>query len=175
MKNTESLWYLVDSKSYSDTNMGKVFGGDQTYYFDLKTKQYLEQRNFLDNYFLIQSPQKDFHWELIDESKQILGYTCKKAISKEIKTINGINKTFVTEAWYCPTLKYSIGPLNFGGLDGLILEMTNQKRKYYCTEILSDDKMEMFIIAKPKQGKVVTEEEFLIETKNTRGKGNAFF
>jgi len=159
----ESLWFLHDKMSFSAAHMGKALGGDHSYFFDIATNNYIEQRLFLDNYFIVNKKQKDFKWELYNETKEILGYTCYKAVSTEVKLIKGENKTFYTIAWYAPALKYQIGPQDFGGLDGLILELTDKKRKYYCTEILSPEKMPMFILEKPTKGKVVTEEEFLIE------------
>jgi GLPGLI family protein len=163
IKGKESLWFLHDKMSYSEAHMGKALGGDSNYFFDGLTNNYIEQKIFLDNYFIVNKKQKDFKWELSNETKEILGYTCYKAVSTEVKTIKGKDKTFYTIAWYAPALKYQIGPKDFGGLDGLILELTDKKRKYYCTEILSPEKMPMFILEKPTKGKVVTEEEFLIE------------
>lgn len=163
LKGNESLWFLHNKESYSMAHMGKALGGDHSYFFDDLSKNYIEQRLFLDNYFIVNKKQKDFKWELFKETKEILGYTCYKAVSKEVKLINGKEKTFNTIAWYAPALKYQVGPQDFGGLDGLILELVDKKRKYYCTEILSPDKMPMFILEKPTKGKVVTEEEFLIE------------
>lgn len=163
IKGKESLWFLHDKTSYSEAHMGKALGGDHSYFFDIATNYYIEQRLFLDNYFIVNKKQKDFKWELSNETKEILGYTCYKAVSKEVKTIKGKDKTFYTIAWYAPALKYQIGPQDFGGLDGLILELTDKKRKYYCTEILSPEKMPIFILEKPTKGKVVTEEEYLNE------------
>lgn len=163
IKGNESLWFLQNKESYSMSHGGKALGGDHSYFFDSTTKNYIEQRLFLDNYFIVNKKQKDFKWELYNETKEILGYTCYKAVSTEVKLIKGENKTFYTIAWYAPALKYQIGPQNFGGLDGLILELTDKKRKFYCTEILSPEKTPMFILEKPTKGKVVTDEEYLIE------------
>ena len=163
LKGNESFWFLHNKESYSNAHMGKAFGGDHSYFFDNLSKNYIEERLFLDNYFILKTKQKDFKWELFNETKEILGYKCYKAVSQEVKLINGKDKTFYTTAWYAPALKYQVGPQDFGGLDGLILELTDKKRKYYCTEILASDKMPMFILEKPTRGKVVTEEEFLSE------------
>lgn len=163
VKGNESLWFLHNKESFSMAHMGKAFGGDHSYFFDNISKNYIEQRLFLDNYFILKTKQKDFKWELSNETKEILGYKCYKAVSKEVKIINGKDKTFYTIAWYAPALRYQVGPQDFGGLEGLILELKDKKRKYYCTEILSPDKMPMFILEKPTRGKVVNEEEYLTE------------
>jgi GLPGLI family protein len=163
LRGTESLWFLHDKMSYSDAHMGKAYGGDHTYFFDATANEYIEQRLFLDHFFILKSKQREFKWELFDETKEILGYTCYKAVSKEEKLIKGQTKSFYTVAWYAPKLKYTVGPLDFGGLNGLILELTDKKRKYYCTEILSPKQISLFILEKPTQGKAISEADYLIE------------
>ncbi len=163
IKGNDSYWFLQDANSYPNSHMGKAMAGGYSYFFD--GKNYIEQKDFLDNYFIVQKEQKNFNWELLNETKQILGYTCKKAIARETKLIKGENKVFETIAWYCPDLKYSIGPQDFGGLDGLILELIDKKRKYYCSEIVPYEKIPLFILTKPSKGKLVTEAEFFIEMK----------
>lgn len=160
-KGKESYWFLQGADTYPNHHMGKATGGGNSYYFD--GNNYIEQREFLQNYFIVESPPKIFNWELLNDTREILGYTCKKAISKETKLIKGKYKTFEATAWYCPELKYKIGPQDFCGLDGLILELTDKGRKFYCTEIDASEKRPMFVMAKPSKGKRVTEEQFLKE------------
>jgi GLPGLI family protein len=112
---------------------------------------------------LISKKPKEIKWELVDETKTILGYECKKAVYKVTKEINGETKEFVTEAWYCPKLKYKIGPQDFGGLDGLILELTDKRRRFYCAEILEGTETSLFVIEKPNKGKLIKEEEYMEE------------
>lgn len=163
IKGKESLWFLNDRDTYPILHMGQSFAGNTSYYFDTNSKEYLTQENFLGSLFLISKKTKEVNWELIDETKIILGYECKKAIYKETKEIFGVNKEFTTEAWYCPKLKYKIGPQDFGGLDGLILELNDKRRKFYCTEILEGTETSLFVIEKPNKGKPVTDEEYLEE------------
>ena len=163
IKEKDSYWFLQDDSSYPSSHMGKALGGASSYFFDGQLKRYIEQRQFIGNSFIVQNEQNNFNWELINETKQVLGYTCRKAISKVTKLIKGENKVFETIAWYCPELKYVVGPQNFGGLDGLILELIDKKRKYYCSEILTPEKMTLFVLTKPSKGKLVTEEEYLVE------------
>jgi GLPGLI family protein len=163
IKGKESLWSLNDRDTYPFSHMGKEFAGDTTYYFDIDENEYLTQREFLGSLFLISKKPKEVNWELVDETKIILGYECKKAIHKVTKEINGETKEFITEAWYCPKLKYKIGPQDFGGLDGLILELTDKRRKFYCTEILEGTQTSLFVVEKPKKGKPIKEEEYLEE------------
>ncbi len=163
IKGKESLWFLNDRDSYPVSHMGQSFAGNTSYYFDTSKDEYTTQKEFFGSLFLVIQKVQAVNWELVDEAKIILGYECKKAIYKEMKEINGVNKEFVTEAWYCPRLKYKIGPQDFGGLDGLILELTDKRRKFYCTEILEGTKTSLFVIEKPNKGKPITDEEFVEE------------
>lgn len=163
IKNKESIWKLLGGESYPASHMGSAWAGSYTYYFNASANEYMVQKNFLGTLFLVTQKPNPVKWQLMDESKTILGYSCKKAIYKEVKNIKGADKEFVTEAWYCPELKYKIGPQDFGGLDGLILELTDKKRKFYCTQILQGTKTSLFTIEKPNKGKPIKEEDFLNE------------
>ncbi|MEM0542230.1 GLPGLI family protein [Flavobacterium sp. j3] len=163
IKGNESLWFLNNRDKFPTSHMGQSFAGNTSYYFDANAQEYLTQENFFSNLFLISKKPKKINWELVDETKTILGYECKKAIYKETKEIKGENKEFITEAWYCPKLSYKIGPKDFGGLNGLILELTDKRRQFYCTEILEGAKTSLFILEKPNKGKPIKEEEFLEE------------
>ena len=50
-------------------------------------QEYLTQENFFSTLFLVSKKPKKINWELVDETKTILGYECKKAIYKETKEI----------------------------------------------------------------------------------------
>lgn len=163
IKGKESLWFLNNRDTYSTSHMGKAFAGNTTYYFDSNQNEYNTQEEFLGSLFLISKKPKEIKWELVDETKTILGYECKKAVYKVTKEINGETKQFVTEAWYCPKLKYKIGPQDFGGLDGLILELTDKRRRFYCAEILEGTETSLFVIEKPNKGKLIKEEEYMEE------------
>lgn len=165
IKGKESLWFLNDRDSYPVSHIGQSFAGNKPYYFDSSKEEYTTQKEFSGSLFLVTQKAQAVNWELVDETKIILGYECKKAIYK--KTVEGFdrNHEIITEAWYCPKLKYKIGPQDFGGLDGLILELTDVRRKFYCIEILEDSQTSLFVIEKPKKGKPVTDEEYLEEMK----------
>jgi GLPGLI family protein len=165
IKKNESFWFLNNRDTYPTSHMGQSFAGSASYYFDAATGEYLTQENFLGSLFLISKKTKEVKWELINETKFILGYECKKAIYKETKEIKGEEKEFMTEAWYCPKLKHKIGPQDFGGLDGLILELTDKRRQFYCTEILEGIDTSLFVIEKPNKGKPIKEKEYLEEMK----------
>lgn len=65
-------------------------------------------------FFIIKDTLVNFDWELQDETKTILGYTCQKAIC----TFRG--RKF--EVFFTKELPFSDGPWKLSGLPGLILE-----------------------------------------------------
>ncbi|WP_084163941.1 GLPGLI family protein [Olivibacter sitiensis] len=76
--------------------------------------------------FLMQVPRAD-SWKITNESKQIGEFTCIKATT-QTKTVNPEGKEFVKNAiaWFCPDLDYPFGPLKYGGLPGLIVELQTE-------------------------------------------------
>ena len=66
--------------------------------------------------YYYEEPMHQMEWTLGDETKEILGYECRKATCRW----RGRDWT----AWYSE-LPYSDGPWMFGGLPGLIMELTD--------------------------------------------------
>lgn len=62
------------------------------------------------------------NWELINEKKLIDGIECYKATAY----FRGRN----WEAWYAPSIPYSAGPMKFHGLPGLIIEISDETKRY---------------------------------------------
>lgn len=95
------------------------------------------------------------NWELTNESKLILGYECLKATGYKID-INGkpiTNHKIV--AWYSKKLKYPYGPLGFGDLPGVILQLDY---KSYHLKAISISNEKVLINEIPK-GERITELE----------------
>ena len=84
-------------------------------YVDLESKKTIEKNNFFDRDFLITEDTKTLEWQLTAEQKQILGYTCVKAVL--------LDSTRAVSAWFTPELPVPSGPQSFGQLPGLILEI----------------------------------------------------
>lgn len=69
----------------------------------------------------------NINWELIKETKIIMGKTCYKA-KGELKNLGAANKNdYPVIAWYCPEINYQCGPTPFAILPGAILELENKK------------------------------------------------
>ena len=79
-------------------------------------------------------------WHLTNETKEILGYQCQKAIlskdsARELGTDPQLGDIV---AWFTPEIDAQLGPWKYGGLPGLILEITYTiwaGRRILATEI----------------------------------------
>lgn len=143
---SQNIWSIANALVYSD----------EKWYYNQKSNTQLSQRDFMGEYFLIESNFKNRRWKLIEESKTVKGYRVYKAITtKKFIGSKGVKEKEVI-AWYCPDLKYSFGPFEFGGLPGLIVELQMQAVTY----TLIKQKTEKRNIKKPTKGKNITEEEF---------------
>jgi GLPGLI family protein len=76
--------------------------------------------------------QPEFKWQLHNESKKILDYSCKKA------TVKYRGREFI--AWYTTEVPINNGPYVFEGLPGLILEIEDSQNKYNFTAVGIDKK-----------------------------------
>ncbi|MDY3521791.1 GLPGLI family protein [Riemerella anatipestifer] len=61
-------------------------------------------------------------WKLVDETKIVNSFSCKKA-ELRFKGRDWI-------AWYSTEIPFPYGPYKFGGLPGLIIKMTDKKEEY---------------------------------------------
>ncbi|MDR1984034.1 MAG: GLPGLI family protein [Prevotellaceae bacterium] len=73
---------------------------------------------------------ENINWQFIhDESKEILGYTCKKA------TCRFRGRDY--EAWYTPDIPINLGVWKFSGLPGLILRVSDSQEQvqFVCESV----------------------------------------
>jgi GLPGLI family protein len=113
----------------------------------------------MDKTYYVQSKTTDLVWQISNEKKKIGNYTCIKAITKvEDKISTRGVYTKLIEAWFSPEIPIRLGPNNYGGLPGLIMELKEGKFTYYVKNINIEPDFEIRI-EKPK-GKVITQKEF---------------
>lgn len=91
-------------KGYQDN---ELILAEKVFQYELKYKQDLKQ----------------IDWEIQPENKEILGFSVQKA------TGNFAGRNYI--AWFAPELPFSDGPYKFGGLPGLILEISDLKNHYH--------------------------------------------
>lgn len=95
-----------DQNSYVETNIG----------FGEKSKRVLLLRD-----------KEESEWHISDETKYIGDFLCIKATKED--TLKRGEKTVVKPAiaWFCPELPIPYGPLNYGNLPGLIMELQTDR------------------------------------------------
>jgi GLPGLI family protein len=156
-------------------------------YKNIKEKISLEEIEFFGKKFLVSDNVDEIKWEMTNEQKKIGNYICFKAIAKknapfdwrgvfsppkpkddkakdstdkkrEIKSIE-IPKTIEIAAWYTPQIPVSHGPAEFGGLPGLILELTTDQRVLLCSKIVMNPEKKDEILM-PTKGEKVTRNKY---------------
>jgi len=144
----------VDYKSDDDDVQIKIQmeSPERSYYKDLKTKEVVESQDLFGKKFLIAGGEK-IKWKMTSESKELLGYNCKKATT----TRDGKD----VEAWFTTEIPSSIGPASFHYLPGAVLAVNSDGGKYVIEATkVNLEAVDAKKIAKPKKGKKVSHEEY---------------
>lgn len=169
----------LDAISGATDSWGKNFAPGNVYK-NLRTNSQLQTQEFYGKNFLVSDSLLHLNWNLSNESKQIGDYTCFKATSsipsETLKwysfswdslrnTSDSTNvaekeiKMTTIEAWYAPKLPISNGPSDYGGLPGLILEVSAGNTTLLCYKIVLNPE-EKTVIKAPNKGKVVSKKEY---------------
>ncbi len=78
--------------------------------------------------FIVKYENRFVEWEITDESKNILGFKCFKAIPKYLQSYEERElNSYPTEAWFAPSINRRGGPIKYSNLPGLILEVKSVK------------------------------------------------
>lgn len=131
-ENQNPIWALADAENALITNRDQ-FNGSATYPFEmswLEADGTYQQFAFLDaqQVVSIKENKPDYEFELLPETKKILGYTCHKA-----KT--SVNSNTI-EIWYTQDLGIKAGPSVLGSSLGLVLEyVRNGNLKIQATSV----------------------------------------
>lgn len=142
----------------------QVAGVAGDFYTNIQEKEVLNQLKYLNKNWLISHKIKDLKWKITEETKTILGYSCKKAIV-EFDPIMSIGGEIT--AWFTPDIPFQFGPTTFVGLPGMILQVDQGNYTFYATDIKLDE--EFIKIEKPK-GKPQPVREFQKERKELENK-----
>lgn len=182
--NGKSLWRAAEPESEAEqswvNNDGAqirimVPGSNDVIYNDFPQQVKVEQRELGTKQFVIQDSIRRFKWKIGNETKNILGYACKRATSERtqenfrVEMDNGVMKrtpftdTLVVVAWFTDAIPSFAGPdIYQGQVPGTILEIdiNNGRTSYLAQEITA--KADLKEIKEPK-GKKITAEEFAKE------------
>lgn len=98
------------------------------------------------------------NWKITNESKKIDDYLCFKATGiYQVKNTIGTFDHTVT-AWFCPSIPHSFGPIGYGGLPGLILELQVRK-SWFGVDKIDFDSKETFSNEEFTKKEKISEEE----------------
>ena len=126
---------------------------DNRAYCDLKNNQRIEQRDFMQRKFLIESDLKAPDWKITGNQKKILSYPCQEATRQD-------SDRKIT-VWFTAAIPISYGPSSYTGLPGLVLEVSiNDGDQTIIATSVKPGEVNAALIVKPKEGKKVTQEEF---------------
>ncbi|MFC4691034.1 GLPGLI family protein [Dokdonia genika] len=156
-------------------------------YSNRASNDYARENDMMGKTFLVKDTLNNLNWELVKESKMIGQYPVFKAVATRsletnlwsrmgrrarelqekndsIKKAGGTvaeeePKTEEIVAWYTPMIPASHGPDEFGGLPGLILELSTSNTTILCTKVVLNPKEPVNIEA-PVKGKEVSREEY---------------
>lgn len=81
---------------------------------DFSNQMVSTQREIFENTYLIKDSLRNLEWRITQETREIAGFECKKAVTK-------ICDSVVVVAFYTDQIPVSAGPESFGGLPGMIL------------------------------------------------------
>ncbi|MDY0090399.1 MAG: GLPGLI family protein [Flavobacteriaceae bacterium] len=139
---TENSAKFIFSANYS----GAVYNANQSFY------------TFDSNMKVFSTDNHAFEWEILNETKEIDGFTAYKA--KTVITIKNPAGyfNFPVVAWYCPQLPYNTGPMGYGGLPGMILEIRIRNATFIAEKIEFNTEDEIDVEFFKKHKKIELEE-----------------
>ena len=115
-----------------------IIGAPSDFFQNLKNKESLHNISISNNMYQVDHSYKMKNWTLTTETVVIEKYTCYKAILKEY---NSRTESYLeTIAWYTPDIPASFGPIGYGGLPGLILQLQYKTSVFTATNIILNPK-----------------------------------
>lgn len=149
-----SSFQLVDRMD-NDVNMPgsakiglAMIGSSGEFYQNTKSGIWLKTSETTGKKYTVQD-SIDFDWIVTKKTKIINRFTCFKAELPENGTIK--------EVWFTPQIPASFGPLGFGGLPGLIVEL---KRGTFVLSLVEISTNQPVNIKKPDFGKLISAEKY---------------
>lgn len=157
---TESLYRNIEEEEDEPPTEGggvvmRIQRPEATFYRNFITHRKADYREFFGKNYLIEDTLAGGNWKMTGETKQVLGYNCMKA-----NTTDTVRKREIT-AWFTDAITLSSGPLQFGQLPGLILEVDiNNGEIVVSAKKTEFKKLKKGELEAPKKGEKITEAEF---------------
>ena len=142
-------YYKLEKENPDNKYMFGVLKPNENNYVlqDLVDGKTFMSRAVFENEYQLADSIKQYEWKLTGEVREIIGFECKKAITK-------ICDSVVVVAFYTDQIPVKAGPENFNGLPGMILGLAVPRlaATWFATKIeLNNDPIPTF----PNKGKKV--------------------
>lgn len=115
---------------------------------DFKKGIAINQKEVFENTYLIKDSSRTWEWKIADETREIAGFECRKAVTKICDSVYVV-------AFYTDQIPVSAGPESFGGLPGMILGLAVPRLNttWFATklELISPTVNELNVKQKGKQ------------------------
>lgn len=159
--NNKSLFTPIeDEEKRSNFLNVEMANQHSTIYSDFNTGMSTAQKEIFEQTFLLKDTTRKINWKITDETREIAGYTCRRANAIVMDSIYVV-------AFYTDKILVTGGPESFTGLPGMILEVAlpHENVSWIATKV-TDTTIPESEIVPPKKGKAVNKQTY----KETLGK-----
>ena len=138
-----------------------VITQNNTIFEDLITGTSVAQKKVFDATFLMKDSTRKIKWKITDETRDIAGYTCRRANAIVMDSIYVV-------AFYTTEIPVPGGPESFSGLPGMILgvALPHENMTWFATKVTATS-IDPNTIVPPKKGKPVNAKSFITTLKAT--------
>ena len=122
---------------------------DNTVWSDLENSRGISRKNVFEQAFLVQDSLREIKWKITDETRNILGFNCRRANAIIMDSIYVV-------AFYTDEILTTGGPESFTGLPGMILgvSLPHEHVSWFATKVEAITVTEAQV-APPVKGKKV--------------------
>ena len=141
---------------------------NSTIFTDLGNHNLTAQKTVFEETFLLKDSLRKIKWKITDETRDIAGYTCRRANGLMMDSIYVV-------AFFANQIPVSGGPESFSGLPGMILEVAlpHENLIWRATKVTEVAPPEGTVTA-PKKGKPVTPKQLFDTIKDVfKNRGDA--
>ena len=134
----------INNGFFSDNPMSNQ---NNVIYNDFTTSTNISQKKVFEETFLVKDSTRKIRWKITDETREIAGYTCRRANAIVLDSIYVV-------AFYTTEIPISGGPESFSGLPGMILgvALPHENVTWFATKV-TDTTLPDNALIPPKKGK----------------------
>jgi len=127
---------------------------NNTIYTDFNSNTTIGQKKIFEETFLVKDSTRKIKWKITDETREIAGYTCRRA--------NGIMlDSIYIVAFFTGKIPVPGGPESFNGLPGMILGLAlpHENVTWFATKV-TDTSLPPNTVMPPKKGKPLDNKQY---------------